>query len=269
VTYWYEAKDSIRKVFNYERVGMITDMDGTLRPIVPVPSAAQPTERNRKLLRDLNQKLALVAVVSGRAVQDVYQRVNLPELVYAGNHGLERWQNGEVVASPQAARYRSHLEAAIQTIKPQMPAGMWIEDKQVTLSIHYRDTANPTQTARTFQPIFAEIADNHNLKLFQGRMIFELRPPLNVDKGTIFKQLVEEYKLQAALYIGDDTTDADALKMAQSMRESGACYGLAVGVDSDETPAVVLELADVLVFGVTGVEDFLDWFLKAAIASDI
>jgi len=267
MTDWQDNLPLLKKLFDYERIGLITDMDGTVSPIVPVPSDAAPTERNRHLLQQLHKQLALVAVVSGRAVDDVRQRVNLPELTYAGNHGLERWQNGKVVLAPQAKPYRPNLEKAADLIKNLMPDGMWVEDKQATLSVHYRDTEDPAETVEHYTPRFEEIALENDLKLFQGRMIFELRPPLDVDKGTIFKQLVEEFELDAALYIGDDTTDADALKMAQHLRQIYACYSIAVGVASDETPDVVTTSSDVLVSGVSGVESFLDWLSSASSAS--
>lgn len=267
MTHWRDAQDQLRKLFDHERVGLITDMDGTISPIVPIPDDAAPTERNRDLLEQLNDALTLVAVVSGRAAADVYQRVNLPELVYAGNHGLERWQDGEVVAAPEAEHYRPNLQAAVDQLEPQLLDSMWIEDKQATLSIHYRNTDNSQQTASDFKPIIETIAEDNNLRVFQGRMIFELRPPLDVDKGTIFKQLVEAHQLDAALYIGDDTTDADALKMAQQLRADAACYSLAIGVTGDDTPSAVLESSDLLVSGVEDVEDFFAWLLEAANAS--
>lgn len=267
--HWKEAQDLLSKLFTYERVGLITDMDGTISPIVAIPSEAKPTEKNRELLQELHQTLALVAVVSGRAVEDVRQRVNLPELVYVGNHGLERWQNGRLVPSPQAKAYRPNLEAAMQALRPQLSEGIWIEDKQVTLSIHYRHAKNPEATAKTFSSILANIATQNDLKLFQGRMIFELRPPLDIDKGTVFKHLVEEFSLDAALYLGDDTTDADALKMAQHLRQMGDCYALAIGIESDETPEAVLNYSDVLASSVSDVETFFSWLLNASKASSI
>lgn len=265
--YWRDYRDSLKRLFDFERVGLITDMDGTLSPIVPVPDDAAPTTRNRQLLKALSASLALVAVVSGRAVDDLYKRVNLPELVYAGNHGLERWRDGEVVPTPQAADYRPNLEAVIEMLEPQLPDGMWIEDKRATLSLHYRDTANPTQTADAYATKLQTIAESHDLRVFEGRMIFELRPPLDIDKGTVFKQLIAEYDLQAALYLGDDTTDADALKMAQQLRQDNTCYALALGIESDETPQDVLTFADALIAGVSDVESFLDWLLTASKAS--
>lgn len=267
MTQWQDKLSVLEKLFDYERIGLITDMDGTVSPIVPVPSDAAPTEKNRDLLQKLYSQLTLVAVVSGRAVDDVRERVNLADLTYAGNHGLERWQDNQVVLAPQAKPYRPNLEKAQEQIKAMMPPGMWVEDKQATLSVHYRDTENPLETAEYYAPRFEEIAVANDLKLFQGRMIFELRPPLDVDKGTIFKQLIEEYALDAALYIGDDTTDADALRMAQHLRQEKVCYSIAVGVESDETPFVVTESSDMMVSGVSGVEDFLEWLSKAASAS--
>ena len=73
--HWQDATEMLQGLFDYERIGLISDMDGTLSPIVPVPSDAAPTDRNRDLLQQLNRQLALVAVVSGRAADDVRERV--------------------------------------------------------------------------------------------------------------------------------------------------------------------------------------------------
>lgn len=267
--YWQDATEMLQQLFDYERVGLISDMDGTLSPIVPVPSDAAPTERNRELLQQLNQHLALVAVVSGRAADDVRQRVGLPQLVYAGNHGLERWHDGAIEVAPAVEPYLSNLQAAIDDIKPQMPDGMWIEDKRATLSLHYRDVQNPAESADVFQPTLENIAEEHDLRVFRGRMIFELRPPLDMNKGTVFKQLIKEHHLEAALYIGDDTTDADALKMAQTLRRESVCYALAIGVESDETPDPVRDNADMMTRGVQDVEALLDWLLNCACHDEV
>ncbi|MFN8453024.1 MAG: trehalose-phosphatase, partial [Anaerolineae bacterium] len=87
------------------------------------------------------------------------------------------------------------------------------------------------------------------------------------NKGTAFARLIAEYALAAAIYIGDDVTDADALIAAQSLRRGGTCYALGVGVESDDTPAVLQDNADLLVSGVSGVEALLDWLLSVLSAS--
>ena len=97
--------------------------------------------------------------------------------------------------------------------------------------------------------------------------MFELRPPVNIDKGSVFSDLIHTYKLDAALYLGDDTTDADALQMAQQLRHDGVCYSLGVGVESDDMPALVRDNADLLAVGVGGIEALLAWLLAARSAS--
>ncbi len=266
--YWQDAQStSLKTLFNYTRIGLITDMDGTISPIVPRPDDALPTKRNRDLLHQLHQHLALVAVISGRAAADVRQRVNLPELVYVGNHGLERWHDGDVVAAPEVEPYIAALAAARAVVERIAPEGMWVEDKRATLSVHYRAAADPTAVTAEYGPLMQQIADDNGLHLFPGRMIFELRPPLDVNKGTAFATLVDQYALDAAVFVGDDTTDADAMRVARALRHDGRCYSLAVAVESDDMPAVVAESADLLTSGVNDVESFFSWLLMAASAS--
>lgn len=250
-----------------QRLGLITDMDGTISPIVPQPDAAQITPLSRELLEALAERLALVAVVSGRAVTDVHWRVGLPGLVYVGNHGLEQWVGGQVEISPEALPYRPALEAALRDMRQQLVPGMTIDDKGATLTLHYRQTVNPEATSAEFLPVIEGIAARHGLACFQGRMVFELRPPLAIDKGTALRRLVDEYQLDAAIFMGDDTTDVDALRAARELRTSGGCYALGIGVQSDDAPSAVIESADLLVSGVPDVEAFMAWLLSVLRAS--
>ena len=88
-----------------------------------------------------------------------------------------------------------------------------------------------------------------------------------INKGSAFSELVNQYQLDAALYIGDDTTDVDAFDAARSLREAGTCYGIALGVFSDDTPRMVVEHADLMLDGIHSVEVFLSWVLSAVRAS--
>jgi trehalose 6-phosphate phosphatase len=111
------------------------------------------------------------------------------------------------------------------------------------------------------------MADAAGLRVYEGRMIFEVRPPVSMNKGSAFRTLVDEFKLGAAIYIGDDTTDIDAIVAARELREAGICHGVGVGVASPETPQAVLEAADLSVDGVSGVESFFEWLLSVSSAS--
>lgn len=262
------AGDALDTLLRQPRIGLVTDVDGTISPIVADPDAAQVTPRARELLAALRPRLALVAAVSGRAAADVQARVGVPGLVTVGNHGLEVWAEGASRPAPEAACFRPALEAARAALDAALLPGMQVEDKTVTLSVHYRQTADPDATEAAFLPVAQTVADANGLRLHRGKMVFELRPPLQIDKGTAFRRLVEEYALSGAVYLGDDSTDADALRAARALRASGACYALAVGVESDdETPVSVREASDILVPGVPGVEDFLARLLNAVSAS--
>jgi len=238
------------------RIGIISDMDGTLSPIVANKDAARPTPRNLELLRQLNEQVALVAVVSGRGVQDLQQRVGIPDLVYVGNHGLERGQNGKVEPHPDTTRYQDTLQKFMQHIV--LLPGMELEDKGATLSIHYRNAKDEAAVVNDFLPTLHTLAHEYGLKVHMGKKVYEVRPPLDINKGTALKQLIQDFNLQAVIFLGDDTTDADAMKMAQQLRQENTCYALALGVESEETPPEVQESADFFALDVSDVEAFLE-----------
>lgn len=264
--HWKSAINAIlAPLVGLPRVGLVTDVDGTISPIVAHPEDAQVTPRSRDLLAALRQTLALVAVVSGRGAADVRDRVGLPDLVYAGNHGLEWWRDGKIELAPGAARFRPALEAVLAALRDYgLAPGMQIEDKGATVSIHYRRAADPSAILEQYTPLLQSLVNQHGLALFPGRMIFELRPPLDVNKGTAFRQLVEVFRLDGAVYLGDDITDADALRAARDLREAGRCVAVGLGVESDHTPAAVRENADLFLSGIQDVEAFLAWLLSAS-----
>ena len=261
---WETAKETLLKEFlSHERIGVITDMDGVLAPVVRVFTDATVTEKNRELLAKLHGQVALVAVISGRAVADIIDRVKLPQLTYSGNHGMERRIDGETKIIPEVEAYLPGLQAAKGLIQRWQPEGMAVEDKGASITVHYRNTSDPDAIEEEYEPIMKRIAKQNKLQVYQGRKLFELRPPLDINKGTAFKQLVEEFKLDAAIYLGDDTTDVDAFSMAQTLREAGDAFCMGAGVVDDDTLPIVRETADVLISGVTGVESFLEWLSDA------
>lgn len=262
--YWQDAKSTILEpLTKLPRLGLITDMDGTVSPIVDVPDEAQITPLNRELLQKLNAYLSLTAVVSGRAAEDVGQRVGIPELVYVGNHGFEWLVDQQLQIAPAVQEYRSALEKVHEISQQEQLPGMLVEDKGATLSIHYRQALDQDKAKQKFEDLLTQLVSEHSLSLFAGRMIFEVRPPVEINKGTVLTQLIEQYQLDAAIFMGDDTTDADALKMARQLRQDEICSAWGLGVIADDTPAVVKESADLLLSGVSDVESFLEWLLKA------
>lgn len=268
--HWREATDTLlAPLLKAERLGVITDMDGTISHITDTPEAASVTETSRTTLRKLGEQVALIGVISGRGAADIHERLGIDTAVYVGNHGLERWVDGGVRVVPEAQPYLEKLQAALAEIgRAQNPDGFRIEDKGATASLHYRLVNDPQTFAEEYQPVVEAIAADHGLRVFQGRMVFEIRPPIEIHKGAAFAALVEEFDLDAAIYLGDDTTDVDAIKVASQLRSEEKSYGVGLGVESgDDTPAAVRDHSDLLVSGVEDVEAFFDWLSTALSAS--
>lgn len=262
---WTEAQSTLLKtLIEQPRVGLVTDVDGTISPFVNDPSAAQITPRARVLLSALKDRLAVVAVMTGRSAPDAARLLGIDGVAVIGNHGMEQWIDGAPHVPPHIAAYRPVIETALRDIAEHAIPGMWIEDKGATLAVHYRNTDDPDAAKRTLTPPLEAIAARLNLIVYHGQRVIDMRPPLGVDKGSAFRQLILDHDLSGALYIGDDTTDVDALNMARRLRAEGVCYALGVGVESGGTPTAVLDAADLRVPGIPGVEALMAWLLAAA-----
>ncbi len=260
----WQTSPLLTKLVLAARLGLITDVDGTISHLVDQPEAARITPRSRELLAALRDRLALVAALSGRSARDVQAIVDLPGIQLIGNHGMEWWRDGQIEIAPAAAEYRPALEVAIEAVRAHHVPGLFVEDKGVTLAFHYRRTADPAAVAAWLADLLRDIAGAHRLKLSQGNMIFELRPPVEINKGSAFRQLIEIHHLDGAVYLGDDTTDLDALRMARQLRASGVCWAVGLGVASDHVPPELPITADLMLSGIQEVETFLAWLLSNA-----
>jgi trehalose 6-phosphate phosphatase len=257
--------DQLRGVFEQRPCGVMTDIDGTISSIAPTPDAATVSPVAREHLARLAEHLDLVAAISGRSAADAARMVGAPQLTYVGNHGLEMWQDGAAqplaVAQPFVAVVKDVIQQAEERIR--MP-GVIFENKGVTASIHYRLADDPQAAETTIGAALQELTAAHGLRLTGGRMIWEIRPPLEINKGAAVRSLVEQHGLRGAIFLGDDRTDVDAFKVLHDLRAEGACVTLAIGVVAPETPASVHETADVLVEGVAGVEQVLARMVEIA-----
>ena len=265
VDHWQSATNNLLfPLVKAKRLGLILDMDGTISHITETPEAAIVTPRNRELLGMLVLTLPLVAAISGRAVRDLQQRIAISGVVCVGNHGLEQWVDGKRVVDDSVRSYRRSIAAALDELRTKLTVGMWIEDKYATASVHYRMTPNPDKAKHELAPTMEDIAVTYGLVTHAGHRLYELRPPIQENKGTALRKLVRQYNLDAVMYIGDDLTDIDAIKTAHELRESKQCYGVGVGVISEinEHRLEVQAVSDVVARNVTDVEGLLHWLMN-------
>ena len=247
----------LRNVAQPHRLGLFCDIDGTLSRIAPTPDAARVDAACLSALALLLEHVPLVAAVTGRAPLDARALVGIAGMLYVGNHGLERWVDGAVVPEPAVVPFAEAVTKTLDgLVAHRLPEGVILENKGVTASVHYRQAADHAAAEALLGGLLRPLAAEHGLRLLPGRMIFEIRPPVALNKGTAISALIAEHALEAAIFIGDDVTDVDGFKALHAARAAGATT-LAVGVLSPETPAVVREQADVTVSGVEGVAELL------------
>ena len=235
----------------------MTDIDGVLAPIVPTPDMSEVPEELRELLWRLSQRYRVVAGVSGRTTEDALRLVGLEEVVYYGNHGFEVLRGGEIEIVPEAAPYEEAVEELEMKARAELePLGAFVEEKGITASIHYRN-ASPEVGERCKEFVERE-GERLGLRITVGRGVVEARPPIRADKGTATRKVVEEYEPGKALFMGDDTTDLDAFRELEALREESVLSEiLRIGVKSEEGPPEIVSEADLVVEGTQGVEEVL------------
>jgi trehalose 6-phosphate phosphatase len=234
-------------------VALLTDIDGTLAPIVPTPDMSEISDEIRDSLRRLSRECLLVAAISGRKTEDALGLLGLEDVVYFGNHGFEILRDGEVEVTPEALPYRERVQELENNARRELePLGAFVEEKGITASVHYRN-APPEVGDRSVEFVKRE-GERLGLRITVGRGVVEARPPIRADKGTAVRTLVEEYRPEKAMFIGDDTTDLDAFRELVTLREEGTLEEiLRVGVASEEGPPEITSEADIVVDGVDGV----------------
>lgn len=205
---------------------LLSDFDGTLATIVERPELAVMPEKTRRLLEALaRQKNFKVGIISGRSLTDLKEKVNIDGLIYAGNHGFEiegpglKFVNPEVVElKPLFSTLRHLLSTTLKTVK-----GARVEDKGITLSIHYRqvDEKKIKDMRQLVERALSGPLALGMLKITSGKKVYEIRPAVEWDKGKAINLLMKTYGKVGSknhvvpVYIGDDQTDEDGFRIIE------------------------------------------------------
>jgi trehalose 6-phosphate phosphatase len=245
-------------VLRLRPAALISDIDGTLSPIVPSPEKAMVLPECLSALRSLAQSVDLVAILSGRPALEARRLVGLDQLVYIGNHGLERWDSTRGYDS-DAEPYRVQMAETLRALRSELGSmeGVRLEDKGVAIAIHYRSSPNAVAARRAILETANGTLTRTELTIAEGKKVIEIHPPLAIDKGTVVRRLAKEYALKGIVCLGDDLTDVDAFGAVKELRQQGELLGLVVGVEGTEAPAELVREADVLLPGPRAVAGFL------------
>ena len=237
---------------------LMLDFDGTLSPIAETPAKAHLSAKTKGLLAECSDRTDVV-VISGRSLWDIKKKVNLNGLVYAGSHGME-WQIGPSIGNfrvPEKSKVMLRtIKQKLEALLPEFP-GMLLEDKSMTLSIHYRKVGT-SQVKRLKNKVMGAVGSlvGKGLSLIRGKKVFELRPGVDWTKGHFAEFIVRHLELGRKkkllpFYVGDDTTDEDVFRRLPN------AVTIRVGKKVKSAANYYLE-------NQTQIDKFLEWMLENA-----
>ncbi|CAN5963597.1 unnamed protein product, partial [Sphagnum jensenii] len=230
--------EKLMKAAKGKQVAVFLDYDGTLSPIVEDPDKAYMAPDMRATVHDVATYFP-TAIISGRGRQKVFEFVQLPELFYAGSHGMDIMgpadgcfkhlallcqQGNDIVVFQPASEYLPLINKVCKILEENTKdiEGAKIEHNLFCASVHFRRVKeeNWVQLAERV----ANVMKNYpTLSLTHGRKVLEIRPAIKWDKGKAVNFLLESLGMANSndvlpVYIGDDRTDEDAFKMVNGMK---------------------------------------------------
>jgi trehalose 6-phosphate phosphatase len=246
----YTTLSRAADVLAYVPAALITDIDGTISPIVPRPDSATVSESVRASLRRLAAKLALTAVITAREASVARRMVGVRGITYVGNYALDG-AFGRKIGSKALARARQD----IRPLLAPFPC-VTLEDKGVSFSLHYRNCEDGTMRERLLA-LAASIAAAADARILEGKQVIELVPGGLPDKGVAIARLLQSKAIRGVVYLGDDVSDVAVFREVARRRDESGLPGLSVAVIDAETDETVREAADMTVAGVEEAEELL------------
>ena len=229
-----------RQLVSSPRVLLIFDYDGTLTPIVARPEVALLPEEARRCLIELagNQRF-VVGVVSGRALAELKELIAIPGLVYAGNHGLEMSGLGMDFVHPEATGFIESMTKVASELGQKLKdvPKLLIQDKKLTLSVHFRNT--PDSYAEKVDCAVKSVVEPYSsagrLKITRGKKVIEVRPNIDWGKGEAIEKIHQDCgDNPVPMFFGDDQTDEDGFDVVQKAN------GIAVYIGPPREPTKAL-----------------------------
>lgn len=186
------------------------DFDGTLAPIVARPDDAHVPQEVSQGLSALARRLP-IAVITGRSVADVRDRLGFAPRYIVGNHGAEEADSAPL---PEACHALDTLRRRIDVNWDVLRGhGVDVEDKRFSLALHYRLAPDAGEALLCIEELLQGM--DPGLRRFGGKCVVNIVPTGLPDKGDALAGLVRRAGASAALFVGDDVNDEAVFMRAE------------------------------------------------------
>ncbi|HZO56877.1 MAG TPA: trehalose-phosphatase [Bryobacteraceae bacterium] len=191
-----------------ERTLCAFDFDGTLAPIAAHPGEAVLRDRTRNLLARLAALYPCV-ILSGRSRADLMDKLQGSGIErFIGSHGAET-QDSKRNRHPQLRRWKAAIESELCG-----SPGLWIEDKGLSLAVHYRQAPRKAEAKRR---ILRATQNLEQARVFGGKQVVNLTVDGDPHKGIALAAERERLACNWVLYVGDDENDEEAFAIGGNL----------------------------------------------------
>ncbi|WP_251152930.1 trehalose-phosphatase [Cellulosimicrobium sp. Marseille-Q4280] len=245
------ARDAMHALATTENAGLVMDFDGVLSPITDDPAVSQLLPGTAEILASLAGKLTVVALLSGRPAGFLAARATVPGVALYGSYGLERVTPSGIEVVPGAHQWAARVDQATEILRQELGDvdGLHVEQKSLSVAVHWRRAPDRDAAETRIAPLIARVMAVCELRREPGKFVEELRMPLDLDKGTALRAIIDADDLSTVAYAGDDRGDLPALAIA-------AARGHALVVDG---PEAVPEVREAPGAHFTSPDDFQAW----------
>ena len=206
------GRAALATLLTHRRLLLAFDFDGTLAPIVARPDDARIPLAVARRMAQLCRRWP-VAVITGRAVADVVPRLGFEPRFVVGNHGIEDpHEPCELLPGRWSMALDPLRHALSERAAALAESGVAVEDKRLSIALHYRLAPDPARARRTIDDLVAAAA--RGLVVGDGKAVVNLMPPGAPDKGDALLALAHRCQAEAGLFVGDDDNDEAAFRKA-------------------------------------------------------
>uniref|UniRef100_U5EQA7 Trehalose 6-phosphate phosphatase n=1 Tax=Corethrella appendiculata TaxID=1370023 RepID=U5EQA7_9DIPT len=213
--------DSILKDYlkNATEIDIFLDFDGTLAEITPHPNNTVTTTSMKNTLLELSKHPEIsTTIISGRALSDVEQKIQIDNFTYSGNHGFEiLFTNGSKYIHQIPESLSANFSKLLQELEQKVEKhNAWIENKIYSLTFHYHET--PEHLKRMLMEQAILIVTKYGYRANQAHDAIEIKPPIQWNKGLAAEYILSHkyddlWRNRKILSVGDDRTDEDIMKV--------------------------------------------------------